>query len=243
MKKIIYSYSETITQDGVTDTAVEEIKIQNDEILYGGKGNWFYGIWKGSLSDIPFSKETLQEYKESIEDINSTAGFNSKKNSVPTEISDKQKKEKTADNIHFYLPQKKDECEFSRNNSEFRNAAIPYNVDYSKSLLGTVAMYSEVRKTAEGRKTVTDYYMPFIFGNIIHTDRAGGISYYKVEGLNENPKNTTAQLTGGSLLSMPTIRKSYTEATDKTPTAKVGIGPVSADFSKTSNSNSAKRFL
>ena len=33
---------------------------------------------------------------------------------------------------------------------------------------------------------------------------------------------------------MPTIRKSYTEATDKTPTAKVGIGPVSADFSKTS---------
>ena len=239
-EKIIYSYSETITQDGVTDTAVEEIKIQNDEILYGGKGNWFYGIWKGSLSDIPFSKETLQEYKESIEDINSTAGFNSKKNSVPTEISDKQKKEKTADNIHFYLPQKKDECEFSRNNSEFRNAAIPYNVDYSKSLLGTVAMYSEVRKTAEGRKTVTDYYMPFIFGNIIHTDRAGGISYYKVEGLNENPKNTTAQLTGGSLLSMPTIRKSYTEATDKTPTAKVGIGPVSADFSKTSNSNSAK---
>ena len=239
-EKIIYSYSETITQDGVTDTAVEEIKIQNDEILYGGKGNWFYGIWKGSLSDIPFSKETLQEYKESIEDINSTADFNSKKNSVPTEISDKQKKEKTADNIHFYLPQKKDECEFSRNNSEFRNAAIPYNVDYSKSLLGTVAMYSEVRKTAEGRKTVTDYYMPFIFGNIIHTDRAGGISYYKVEGLNENPKNTTAQLTGGSLLSMPAIRKSYTEAIDRTPVAKAGIGPVSADFSKTSNSSSAK---
>ena len=96
-EKIIYSYSETITQDGVTDTAVEEIKIQNDEILYGGKGNWFYGIWKGRLSDIPFSKKTLQEYKESIEDINSTVDFNSKKNSVPTEISDKQKKEKTAD--------------------------------------------------------------------------------------------------------------------------------------------------
>ncbi|MGN0756123.1 hypothetical protein, partial [Treponema sp.] len=239
-EKIIYSYSETITQDGVTDTAVEEIKIQNDEILYGGNGNWFYGIWKGSLSDIPFSKETLQEYKKSIEGINSTADFDSKKASVPTEISDKQKEQKKTDDIHFYLPQKKDECEFSRNNSEFRNAAIPYTVDYSDSLLGTVATYSEVRKTAEGRKTVTDYYMPFIFGNIIHTDRAGGISYYKVEGLNENPKNTTTQLTGSSLLSMPTIRKSYTEATDKTPTAKVGIGPVSADFSKTSNSNSAK---
>ena len=204
-EKTIYSYNKTITQDGVTDTVVEEIKIQNDEILYGGKGNWFYGIWKGSLSDIPFSKETLQEYKKSIEGINSTADFDSKKASVPTEISDKQKEQKKTDDIHFYLPQKKDECEFSRNNSEFRNAAIPYAVDYSDSLLGTVATYSEVRKTAEGRKTVTDYYMPFIFGNIIHTDRAGGISYYKVEGLNENPKNTTTQLTGSSLLSMPTM--------------------------------------
>ena len=238
--KAIYSYNKTITQDGVTDTAVEEIKIQSDEFLYGGKDGWFYGIWKGSLADVPFSGKRLKEYKSSMEGINSEEDFNSRKNSVPTEISERQKEQKAADSVHFYLPQRQDECEFARNASGFRNASVPYNVDYSKSLLGTVAMYSEVRKTAEGRKTVTDYYMPFIFGNIIHTDRAGGISYYKVEGLNENPKNTTAQLTGGSLLSMPTIRKSYTEATDKTPTAKVGIGPVSADFSKTSNSNSAK---
>ena len=239
-EKVVYSYDKTVTQDGVTDTAVEEIKIQNDEFLYGGKGNWFYGIWKGSLSDIPFSKETLQEYKKSIEGINSTADFDSKKASVPTEISDKQKEQKKTDDIHFYLPQKKDECEFSRNNNDFRNAAIPYTVDYSDSLLGTVATYSEVRKTAEGRKTVTDYYMPFIFGNIIHVDRAGGISYYKIEGLRDDSNNATTQLSGSSLFLMPTIRKSYTEAIDKTPTAKVGIGPVSADFSKTSNSNSAK---
>ncbi|UKI54667.1 MAG: hypothetical protein L6V90_08270 [Treponema succinifaciens] len=111
-EKIIYSYSETITQDGVTDTAVEEIKIQNDEILYGGKGNWFYGIWKGSLSDIPFSKETLQEYKESIEDINSTAGFNSKKNSVPTEISDKQKKKNSRQYTFLFTSEKKMNASF-----------------------------------------------------------------------------------------------------------------------------------
>ena len=40
-EKVIYSYNKTITQDGVTDTAVEEIKIQNDEFLYGGKDGWF----------------------------------------------------------------------------------------------------------------------------------------------------------------------------------------------------------
>lgn len=239
-ERVIFSYDKTVTQDGITDTAAEEIKIQNDEFLYGGKDNWFHGIWKGSLSDVPFSEKVLQEYKKSIEGINSEADFNSRKDSVPTEISDTQKEQKKTDSIHFYLPQKQDECEFSRDNNEFRNAAIPYNVDYSKSLLGTVAPYSEVRKTSEGRETVTDYYMPFIFGNIIHADRAGGISYYKVEGLRENSKSTAAQLTGSSPLPMPAIRKSYTEATDKTPTAKVGIGPVSADFSKTSNSNAAK---
>ena len=238
--KVIYSYNKTVTQDGVTDTAVEEIKIQNDEFLYGGKDGWFYGIWKGSLADVPFSKQTLQEYKKSVENINSEADFNSKKDSVPAEISDKQKEQKKADDIHFYLPQRQDGCGLARNNNEFRNASVPYSVDYSASLMGTVAMYSEARKTSEGRKTVTDYYMPFIYGNIIHADRAGGISYYKVEGLSGNSKNTTAQLTGGSLLSMPAIRKSYTEATDKTPVAKFGIGPVSADFSKTTNSNSAK---
>ena len=122
----------------------------------------------------------------------------------------------------------------------FRNASVPYTVDYSESLLGTVAMYSEARKTSAGRETATGYYMPFIFGNIIHADRAGGISYYKVEGLSDSSKNEAAQPEGSSLLSMPAIRKSYTEATDKTPVAKFGIGPVSADFSKTTNSNSAK---
>ena len=238
--KAIYSYNKTITQDGVTDTAVEEIKIQSDEFLYGGKDGWFYGIWKGSLADVPFSGKRLKEYKSSMEGINSEEDFNSRKNSVPTEISERQKEQKAADSVHFYLPQRQDECEFARNASGFRNASVPYTVDYSESLLGTVAMYSEARKTSAGRETATGYYMPFIFGNIIHADRAGGISYYKVEGLSDSFKNEAAQPEGSSLLSMPAIRKSYTEAIDRTPVAKAGIGPVSADFSKTSNSNSAK---
>ncbi|WP_276778815.1 toxin TcdB middle/N-terminal domain-containing protein [Treponema succinifaciens] len=238
--KAIYSYNKTITQDGVTDTAVEEIKIQSDEFLYGGKDGWFYGIWKGSLADVPFSGKRLKEYKSSMEGINSEEDFNSRKNSVPTEISERQKEQKAADSVHFYLPQRQDECEFARNASGFRNASVPYTVDYSESLLGTVAMYSEARKTSAGRETATGYYMPFIFGNIIHADRAGGISYYKVEGLSDSSKNEAAQPEGSSLLSMPAIRKSYTEAIDRTPVAKAGIGPVSADFSKTSNSSSAK---
>ena len=34
--KAVYSYNKTITQDGVTGPASEEIKIQSDEFLYGG---------------------------------------------------------------------------------------------------------------------------------------------------------------------------------------------------------------
>ena len=239
-EKVIYSYNKTITQDGVTDTAAEEIKVHNDEFLYGGKGNWFYGIWKGSLDDVPFSGKRLREHESSVEGINSEEDFSSRKDSVPAEISGNQKEQRKADDIHFYLPQRQDECGLARNASGFRNASVPYSVDYSASLMGTVAMYSEVRKTSAGRELATGYYMPFIYGNIIHADRAGGISYYKVEGLSGNSNNTTAQLTGGSLLSMPAIRKSYTEATDKTPTAKYGIGPLGADFSRASSSGSAK---
>ena len=101
-------------------------------------------------------------------------------------------------------------------------------------------MYSEAGKTSSGRETCTGYYMPFIFGNIIHADRAGGISYYKIEGLGGSSKDTAAQPAGGSLLPMPAIRKSHTEATDRTPVAKTGIGLLGADFSKASSGGSAK---
>lgn len=207
-EKVVYSYDKTVTQDGVTDTAVEDIKIQNDEFLYGGKDGWFYGIWKGSLDDVPFSGKRLREHESSVEGINSEEDFSSRKDSVPAEISDKQKERKKADDIHFYLPQKKEECVFSRDSGSFRNAAISYAVDYQDSLIGTVAMFPEVRKTPAGRETAAGYYMPFIYRNIIHADRAGGISYYKVEGLNESPKSTSAQLTGSSPLPMPAIWKS-----------------------------------
>ena len=238
--KAVYSYNKTITQDGVTGTASEEIKIQSDEFLYGGKDGWFYGIWKGSLDDAPFSGKRLREHESSAEGISSEEDFSSRKNSVPAEISGKQKEQKAADSVHFYLPQRQDECELARNASGFRNASVPYSVDYPESLMGTVAMYSEARKTSAGRELSTSYYMPFVFGNIIHADRAGGVSYYKIEGLTDNSESTAAQPAGSSLLSMPAIRKSYTEATDKTPSAKFGIGPVGADLSRASSSSSAK---
>lgn len=238
--KAVYSYNKTITQDGLTGTAAEEIKIQSDEFLYGGKDGWFYGIWKGSLDDAPFSGKRLREHESSAEGISSEEDFSSRKNSVPAEISGKQKEQKAADSVHFYLPQRQDECELARNASGFRNASVPYSVDYPESLMGTVAMYSEARKTSAGRELSTSYYMPFVFGNIIHADRAGGVSYYKIEGLTDNSESTAAQPAGSSLLSMPAIRKSYTEATDKTPSAKFGIGPVGADLSRASSSSSAK---
>ena len=240
-EKTLYAYESTITSDSVTDTETESISVENDEFLYGGHHNWFYGIWKGSLSDIAFSKKKLEEFNEASNGINSEADFKEKENSIPTELSEKEKKDQSDETtVHFYLPQKQNETEITKDIGRLKNAAIPYDVNLADSLMGTVSMNSEVKKTPEGRKTVTDYYMPFISGNIIHADRAGGISYYKIEGLNNEKKSVTQQLTGAASLAMPTIRKSYTKATDKTPTAKVGIGPVSADFSKTTSSSSAK---
>ena len=241
-EKVIFSYENTITQDDITVTETDEIVVANDEFLYGGKNNWFYGIWKGESFNIAFSQKTLRGFDKASEDIKSKEDFEEKKNSIPSEISDKEKNDhKDESAVYFYLPQKQSEIEITKDIAKLKNAAIFYNIDLSKSLLGTVSMNSEIIKTSNDRKTVTEYYMPFISADTIHVDRAGGISYYKVEGLKEETNSSMVQHpTGTTLLAMPTIRKSHTQATDRTPTAKAGIGPVSVDFSKTSNSNSAK---
>ena len=239
-EKIIYSYEKEISEDGGSKAQTEKIRVSNDEFLYGGENNWSYGIWKGSLSEIAFSKKKLREFEKSKESIKSEQDFESKANLDSTKIDANQKANQPKDIIHFYLPGKQSENDISKDIADFKNAAISYDVDLSKSLLGTISMNSEVRKTREGRQNVTEYYMPFIFGDIIHTDRAGGISYYKIEGITDKPESPVEQLPGTSLLPMPAIRKSYTEATDETPIMKIAIGPIGMDFSKTTKSDVAQ---
>lgn len=66
--------------------------------------------------------------------------------------------------------------------------------------------------------------MPFIYGDIIHADRAGGDSYYSVEGLYKYENNQSDVETQLKNIPVPVIRKTYTEGTDRTPNVNVAFG-------------------
>lgn len=57
--------------------------------------------------------------------------------------------------------------------------------------------------------------MPFIYGDTIHADRAGGVSYYTIEGLYAQSNSTSESHQEN--MTVPTIRKTYTKEADKTP--------------------------
>ena len=218
--KSIYDYIEKANENDISVEEVASVVISNDEFLYGGRHNWFYGIWKGDLRDIPFSEDTLREFKN-VENI-SEDEFNAKRNSVGQVKTDETATKSSYDEtVHFYLPMSGTKsAEFSEL-EVLKNDSVAYAVDYSISLCGTIAVYSEIKKSGDSKEVKKSYYMPFISGNIIHADRAGGISYYNIEGLY---KPSSSSKTTGTAFVMPSIRRTFTTGTDRTPNVSVGIG-------------------
>ena len=220
----------------VEENIKTEIMISNEEFLYGGVNSWYYGIWKGSLADVPFTEDKLLEFKKDVGTFESKEAFEEKKNSVPQTISEDDKKQKKEDTVHFYMPQKISESAYPNgiDKSLVSSLSDGSEVDLNKSLIGIVATYTEIKKVNGVKQSVDEYFIPYIFGDVIHADRAGGKSYYKIEGLKEEVPPST-QIAKGSPLAMPAVRKSYVSGTDKTPTAKAGIGPVTINISDSKN--------
>ena len=214
--KEIYKYKEKAEINGGMTEEDSSVIISNDEFLYGGRRNWFYGIWKGALCDIPFSEARLREFKE--EENISESEFNAKKEQVGQVKTDESAtKDSYKETIHFYLPMTGlKSAEFSELDT-LKNDSVSYPVNYDASLCGTVSAYSETVKSGNSRTVKKTYYMPFISGNIIHADRMGGISYYNIEGLH------TTRMTGNSF-AVPSIRRTFTTGTDRTPNVSVGFG-------------------
>ena len=59
--------------------------------------------------------------------------------------------------------------------------------------------------------------MPFIFGNFIHADRLGGLTYYGIEGINGAESS-------GSGSYLPSLRKTCTDGTDITKNTGGDLG-------------------
>ena len=210
-------------------TIEEEITITNKEILYGGYNSWYYGIWKGSLQSNQFSKDALYSFMNGVDGINSEEDFNNLKNNQKIEENPTSPK---TDDVSFYLPQTQKQTEIVKDVENLQNSGIDYSVNFEDALIGSVANSSKKSQNGSGYENC--YYMPFISGNIIHADRAGGNAYYEIEGLFiKSSENST-----GAQMTMPSIRKTITEGTDKTPSTKITLGYINIDFSKGVNDSS-----
>ena len=74
--KAVYEYREKENKDADTDNAV--VTVENDEFLYGGMNNWFFGIWNGALCDVPFSEARLRQFKIKVTEEE----YNTKRKSI-----------------------------------------------------------------------------------------------------------------------------------------------------------------
>jgi len=211
-------------EEGKFEEVEEIIEVGTEEFLYGGINSWYYGIWKGNLNDNKFSEQKLEQFNDIINISNEEELTEEEKEKKIKEIEAKILKtpiqENQEEKIFFYLPQIKENYDYIGNDVNFRDASTDYYIDYTKALLGNVSKISKIEKSETGRKPIDYYYMPFICGNIIHVDRAGGDSYYNIEGLNIEK---APDVSNNNYLTLPIIRKTHTEGTDKTPSASINL--------------------
>ena len=230
-EQILYSYASTkeslksdakliATEDSEVDSEVDvNVSIENDEFLYGGTSDWFYGIWKGALEDCGFNEEKLLEFKKESENFTTQSEFDGKRDATNSKFSEEETK--SEDTVHFYLPQAN-----TKNNEEqqtsylpiVKNAGVDYVMDLNNSLLGTIAVNNKLVKESNGKEVVSDYYSPLINENTIHAERTGGNSYYEIEGLFETSSVSSTEM------KMPSIRRTFTTGKDITPNVEVSVG-------------------
>lgn len=201
--------------DFILDDKVE-VSISNDEILYGGEKNWFYGIWKGNLNNNLFDEAKI---KLSLNNKNSFNKDEIKKKKESITFTNKEEDSKKIasvkieDENSYYTPVKLDDTIYGIDKDTYKNPDVEYSVDYSKALVGNISVCKE---NVESAGDTNCYYTPFITVDIIHCDRAGGNSYYKIEGLadtEDEPGNC-----------VPTINKNFTEGTDNSVKANLSLG-------------------
>ncbi len=183
-----------------------EVSVVTNELLYGGKNNWFYGIWKDSLRNNPFSTDEFNFSVKESDDLSNN--INSKQKEIESTLSDSENEINNVflddkSQLSFYKPTKLIDNIYGKSNNSIKNPNVTYDVNYSNSLIGNIAANNDMNSNSDGSVV---YYTPFISGDIIHCDRAGGNSFYEIEGLSKSD--------GENEESLPAISKNYTDGKD-----------------------------
>ena len=229
----VFEYSTVEEEDGVKYEGLASVCINSDEFLYGGINHWFYGIWKSTWTedengniteDKPFSGPLLRSFMAKTDGIKDENDFKKKKPDTKKQNVTNPEHDESETDVNFYLPARQDDSSQVAGVENLKNKDISYPVSFKEALLGTVSVNTILVKESEKKVPVSEYFMPFIIGDTIHADRAGGNAYYDVEGLYKKHNAENSTLTYFENLTIPSIRKTYTEGTDKTPNISVSLG-------------------
>jgi len=206
-----------------TKMAGLECYIEAGESLYGGIKNWYYGIWS-STSD--FSPKLLTAFIEEQKELNKDkdeSEFESRKDALKEKAENGNVSESDASgpDIPFYLPTENSLAAIQAEGQEGLDLSnFPLKKEgasgagkavLNTALIGRVNMSCSVNKK---RQTETKYFTPFISGDIVHAVRAGGDSFYQIEGLFED---VASQDNGNQKhFRMPYVGRGKSEGTDVT---------------------------
>ena len=131
------------------------IDVVCSDYLTGGANNWFYGIWQNQEADLSF--KNLERFYEAA----------SEKDKIKNTKADAAAFEDQGSKYVYYsLP-----AENKIENGKWLTHC-KYYLNLEKALTGAVFTDQE-----------NNSYMPFILGNILHSERAGGNTFYEIEGI------------------------------------------------------------
>jgi len=205
------------------------IEIGNEDVLYGGEDNWYYGIWTGRQDEQPFRVEDIADAANKRQGMNADEAtqYRQQVEGTRAELSSEQELSGQKAQRDVFYAAKPDyyTCDATGKivKTVIQDGQRPEN-DLSYALLGhvTVQVEKEAFYDAEGNRDYRNkamYYTPFIAADEIHTNRAGGVIYYKIPGL----YGDTAVLSGSSDFIVPDIRKTASKGTDTSKGANVGF--------------------
>jgi len=215
----------------------ETYSVPCKEILYGGTGFWYYGIWLGNQEKdgMSFSESRLYSMRDvSVDELDENADAAQQK-VIDAENSDVGSYGKPVHfaNIRLNVIKQNDEENNSleENVDDFLLEEAETGQDMQRDcLIGPISVQvkNKMIESNSGSYSVekVDYsYCPYFFEDIFHPSRHGGNGFYEIKGICEEK----AASQSGSAMKMLKIRASSSDGSDRNHTVSLSL-----DFQKSS---------
>lgn len=228
-----------------------QMTVETNDILYGGKNRWLYGIWNGTQSGKhAFSEGTLYSNKTNNNNLDREAAEEKARAAADVATRYGTGSDPVNTLVSYSLPNtlemgETDESGVVYTLDEFQEFDCKENVKVD-FLIGTVADITEEKLVVGEVKTelvkVSEKYCPLIHNDRININRSGGSSYYDIPGImSDGGPGFTAQ-SGIAPFTMVNLRKSSGEATDvvKGLSGSINTGKHFPDFNASGSISGTK---